>query len=81
MTQEINTQLIDQEFCAEGDCRPFVYDAGTLVVDLVDPATSTLVWRGWADSAFGELINDQTAMELRIDESVAQILARLPGRL
>ena len=51
------------------------------MVDLVDPATSTLVWRGGADSAFGELIDSQAAMEQRIDESVAQILARLPGRL
>lgn len=81
VTQEINTQVVDQQFCAEGDCRPFVYDAGTLVIDLVDPASSRLVWRGWAESTFGEVINNQAAMEQRIDESVAQILARFPGRL
>ena len=63
VNQEIDTQLIDQQFCAEGDCQPSVYDAGTLVVDLVDTATSRLVWRGWADSAFGELTNNQPAME------------------
>ena len=81
VSQEIDTQQFDQEFCAQGDCQAFVYDAGSLVVDLVDPATSTLVWRGWADSAFGELINSQPAMERRIEESVDQILARLPDRL
>jgi hypothetical protein len=81
VTQEIDIPPFDQSFCAEGDCRPTVYDAGTLVVDLVEGATGTLVWRGWADSAFGEVINSQPAMERRIDESVAQILARLPGRL
>jgi len=80
VTQEINTQVVDQQFCTEGDCRPFVYDAGTLVIDLVDPAASRLVWRGWAESTFGEVIDNQAAMEQRIDESVAQILARFPGR-
>ena len=81
VTQEIDTQEFDAEYCAQGDCRPFLYDEGSLVVDLVDSATSTLVWRGWADSAFGRLINSQPAMERRIEESVAQILARLPDRL
>lgn len=80
VTQDIDTSLIDQEFCAESACRPFVYDSGTLVVDLVDPSTSRLVWRGWAESTFGEVINDQAAMERRIDVSVSEILARLPGR-
>ena len=80
MTQEIDTSLIDQEFCAEGDCRPFIYDSGTLVVDLVDPVSNRLVWRGWAESSLGELVNDQSAMERRIDDSVEQILARLPAR-
>ena len=79
--QEIDTQRLDQEFCADGDCRPFVSDVGTLVVDLIDTATSTLVWRGWANCPLGNAINSQAAMERRIDESIAQVLARLPGRL
>jgi hypothetical protein len=81
MNQEIDAQQIDRQFCADGGCRPSVYDAGTLVVDLVDTATSRLLWRGWADSALGELINSQPAMEQRIDESVTRILERLPSRL
>lgn len=80
MTQAIDAALIDVEYCADGDCRPAVYDMGTLVVDLVDPDSNTLVWRGWAESALGEFIDNQTAMERQVDESVAQILARLPVR-
>ena len=79
--QEIDSQQIDQQYCADNGCGPSVYDAGTLVVDLVDTATGRLVWRGWADSALGELINNQPAMEQRIDESVVRILKRLPSRL
>jgi hypothetical protein len=80
MTQQIDTTLIDEEFCADGDCRPEVYDVGTLVVDLVDPVPGSLVWRGWAKSDLGEIVNDQAAMERRIDESVARLFVRLPSR-
>jgi len=81
MSQEIDTQWLDEEFCTDDDCWPFVSNAGTLYVDLIDGATGTLVWRGWANCALGDVIGSQAAMERRIDESIAQILARLPERL
>jgi hypothetical protein len=81
VTQVIDTSLIDQQFCVETDCRPFVYQAGTIVVDLVDAVTNTLVWRGWAESNLGDLIDDQAALDRRVDESVTRILARLPPAL
>ena len=30
-------------YCPEGECRPFTYEAGTLMMDLVD--ASALLWR------------------------------------
>lgn len=83
VTQEIDVGFLDQPygFCAEGDCEPYVYDAGTVVVDLVDRVTNTLVWRGWEENILGDVIDNQAAMERRIDESVGRILARLPSRL
>lgn len=80
MTQRVDSTLLDEEFCADGGCRPEVYDMGTLVVDLVNPVSSRLVWRGWGESNLGEFVDDQAAMERRIDEAVAQILSRLPAR-
>jgi hypothetical protein len=66
--------------CDAPECRPFVHDAGTLVIDLVDPATSRIVWRGWADETLDGAIDNQRWMEQRIDQAVSKILARLPAR-
>lgn len=82
VTQEIDISDLDSlaSYCEEEECRPSVYDAGTLFVDLVDPRTNTLIWRGWARGSFDGVIDDQDWMEARIDETIAQILQRLPGR-
>jgi hypothetical protein len=63
------------------DCRPEVYDAGTLLIDLVDARTKRLLWRGWAEGSIDGVIDDQKWMEQRIDETVARILRKLPQRL
>ena len=49
-------------------------------IDLVDPATSRIVWRGWADETLDGAIDNQRWMEQRIDQAVSKILARLPPR-
>jgi hypothetical protein len=81
--QEIDVRDLDREYayCEERDCRPYVYDAGTLFVDLVDPRTNKLVWRGWAEGSVEGGIDNQDWMEARVDEAVKRILARLPRRL
>ncbi len=60
------------------DCRPEVYDAGTLMVDFMDRRTNRLAWRGWAERSFDGVVDDQKWMEATIDKTVARILARLP---
>jgi Domain of unknown function (DUF4136) len=67
--------------CAGEDCAPYVYDAGTLFVDLLDARTRALLWRGWAEGAVDGAIDDQDWMEARIDESVTRILQRVPRAL
>ena len=38
--------------CAIGACADvYQYEAGTLVIDIVDAHANTLVWRGWAQEA------------------------------
>jgi hypothetical protein len=59
-------------------CTPEVYDAGTLVIDLVDARTNRLVWRGWAVGSFEGIVDDQAWMERRMTETVDGILDRLP---
>lgn len=79
-TQEIDVRGIDAEYkyCEEERCGPYSYEAGTLLVDLVDARTMRLVWRGWVEGQFDGVIDDQRAMELTVDATVKQLLKRLP---
>ena len=80
--QRIESDAIDREYsrCEDGGCRPFVYDAGTLLLDFIDAHANRLVWRGWAERSLDGAIDNQDWMEATIDDAVAKILARLPLR-
>jgi len=81
VAQEINANGVDQPNTDCEECEPYVFDAGTIVVSLVDARTSRLVWRGWAEGSIDDAIDNQTFMERRIDEAVARIMEQLPRRL
>jgi len=50
-------------------------DAGTLVVDLVDPETGVLVWRAVAT---GAVTNNPTKNRKKIDKVIARMFRRFP---
>jgi uncharacterized protein DUF4136 len=81
VSQELDIRQLDSSasYCATHDCRPFIYDKGTLFVDLVEPSTDKVIWRGWAEGSVDGVIDNQAWMESRIDEAVVKILARLPS--
>ena len=78
--QRLDTNTIDQEYsrCDVEECRPMVYDAGTLLLDFIDTRRNTLAWRGWAEGSLDGVIDDQQLMEETIDKAVESILERLP---
>lgn len=76
--QLVNPNGVDRPYAWCDDCEPYVYDAGTIVIDLVDARTHRLVWRGWAEGSLDGVVDDQTWMEKRVDDSVARIMERLP---
>jgi hypothetical protein len=57
-----------------------VYEAGTMLLDLVDSRTQAVAWRGWAEGAFDGVIENQEWLDATVDRTVAKILARLPQR-
>lgn len=81
VSQNIDIVDVDRKagYCGDDNCRPFVYDAGTLVVDLVDARTRALAWRGWAESSLDGIIDNQAWMDEKVDAAVARITARLPA--
>ena len=84
INQKIDVNSVDREnaSCANGDdCRPYVYEAGSLVIDVVDARTDKLAWRGWSEDSVDGAIDNQKWLEEKIDRAVTRILQRLPGRL
>jgi len=62
------------------DCKPFIYDAGSLVVDLFDPGSNRVVWRGWSEGNIEGLIDNQRWLDEQLDETVKRIFDQLPRR-
>jgi len=84
INQRINVSGADTShgYCYE-DCNQAVveYEAGTLVVDIVDAKTNRVIWRGWAQDSVEGVLDDQDRMARKIDEAVTRMLARLPPKL
>ena len=81
ISQQINLNGADRKSGDCDDCRPYVFDAGTLLVDLVDARTNKVVWRGWAEDSVDGIIDNQKWMEEKIDEAVRRMMEKLPRRL
>jgi hypothetical protein len=82
VTQRIDLRTVDAPYAAVRDeGAAYLYDAGTLIIDLIDYRTNTLIWRGWAESSLQGVIDNQASMEAQIAEAVSRILQRLPRRL
>lgn len=81
MTQQVDVKALDPDYKRPdvNETRAYVFDAGTLVIDLVDRRTNALVWRGWAEGSFDGLIDNQDWLETHIASAVRRILERLPA--
>lgn len=59
-------------------CAPSIYDAGSLVVDLVDVRSHELIWRGWSEGSVDGVVDNQRWLNEQIDQSVKRIFDQLP---
>lgn len=66
--------------CRVSDCRSWVveYEAGTLVLDVVDARTNQLIWRGWAQDGVAPMLDKREVMAQKIDEAVTRMMAAFP---
>ncbi len=62
-----------------GYARTYVtqYELGTLILDVLDPKTKTLVWRGSGSAVLGEALTPEDR-DRRVREAVEEILAKFP---
>lgn len=80
--ERIDVDHIDRRYgyCAGAECPPdtFRYEAGTLVLDVIDARTNRLIWRGWAQNSVKDMLDDRDTMAEMIDRAVSRMLQRLP---
>jgi uncharacterized protein DUF4136 len=67
-----------------GAAHVIEYEAGTLVVDVVDARTNQVVWRGWAQDSVDGVLDDADRLRAKVDRAVRRIFeqfhrASLPG--
>lgn len=83
--QRIDVNRVDRKYgyCYGEDCgvRVVEYEAGTLVLDVVDARTNRVVWRGWAQASLEGVIDNQERMARMINEAVTRMLERFPRAL
>ena len=67
-------------YCYTDGCSPPVveYDAGTLVIDVLDARTNRLIWRGWAQNSVKGMLDNEDTMARQINEAVIRMFARFP---
>ena len=80
VSQQLDVGAYDREFgpCDAAECEPFVFDEGTIVIDLVDARTGNLVWRGWTKERIDGVIDNQDRLEERVEKAVFRIIEQLP---
>ena len=77
----ILTRINDEFVESRGGTRTRVYDfdQGLLVLDIVDPQTKKLIWRGTAKDAV-DLSWSQQRKTAKISEAVQKMLSRFPPK-
>jgi hypothetical protein len=82
INQRIDVNRVDRRYgyCYGVDCPSDVieYEAGTLVLDIVDSRTNRVIWRGWAQDTVEGVLDNEDEMARQINEAITRMLARLP---
>jgi Domain of unknown function (DUF4136) len=85
ISKRIDVNRIDREYgyCWDEACtaRVVEYEAGTLILDVVDARTNRVIWRGWAQDSLDGVLGNQDRMARTINEAVKRMLERLPRPL
>jgi hypothetical protein len=82
VTRRIDVEAADRlhGYCAPGGCTSdaMTYEAGTLVLDIVDARTNRVIWRGWVQNRVEHMLGGQDPGT--IEQAVERMLKRFPAR-
>jgi hypothetical protein len=70
----------ESPYCAGTDCNGRIteYEAGTFVLDMIDPFTNKLVWRGWAQTNVDGVIDNQDWLRDHLHVAVERMMKLFP---
>jgi hypothetical protein len=68
-------------YCLDDNCRNGVgeYEAGTLIVDVIDRRTNRLVWRGWSQRSVDGVLEDRDRLVRMIEDGVTRMFVSFPA--
>ena len=77
---EVESRVAQFHDCVGEACRGKVsdYEAGTLVIDVIDSRMQQLVWRGWAEHRLEDMLDDPPVVHRRVQDAVHRIMKTLP---
>lgn len=82
ITQQIDVNSLDRDYgyCYGDECfvDVFEYEAGTLVLDMIDARTNRLVWRGWAQSNIESVLENRERLARHVEAAVQRMLTQFP---
>jgi hypothetical protein len=83
ISRRIDVDRVDRGYGYAPDpaSQVFDYEAGTLVLDIVDSRTRRVIWRGWAQDSVKDMLDDRDTMARKIEEAVRRMLERFPPAL
>jgi hypothetical protein len=65
---------------AEGRTQVIQFDEGTILVDIADAESKTILWRGWAQFDIGRALSDPEVMAQAIEEAIRAMFEDFPVR-
>ena len=67
-------------YCLDDMCRNGVqeYEAGTVIVDVVDRATNKMIWRGWSQRSVDGVLDNHDRLVRMVEEGVAKMFVSFP---
>jgi hypothetical protein len=85
VTQRLEVNRLDESlgYCTAEGCSGGVneYEAGTIVLDIVDARTNRVIWRGWAQDRLSRIVDNPDGMTREINDAVMRMMKQLPPTL
>ncbi|MEJ8756656.1 DUF4136 domain-containing protein [Pontibacter sp. H259] len=53
-----------------------LYKSGTLLIDMIQPATNELIWRGWSEGAISNFKANYTAVQKQVEQVLNELARR-----